>query len=233
TGKTALELLRALWSEPRSVDPRFQAADVTRQVATNLASVSKYLEEGIRAKGLTPRERALEIEESSLFLMRILFCMFAEDIGLLPEGKFKDFLKRAESNDALFANGLRDLFEKMNNADPGNRFAMAVESEVRWFNGGLFESSRTYPLGGVVIHDLYEAARQNWRKVEPAIFGTLLEQALDAEERARLGAHYTPRPYVELLVRATRSEEHTSELQSRENLVCRLLLEKKRSRRCK
>jgi type I restriction-modification system DNA methylase subunit len=58
-------------------------------------------------------------------------------------------------------------------------------------------------LGGFVIHDLYEAARQNWRKVEPAIFGTLLEQALTPEERAKLGAHYTPRPYVETLVRAT------------------------------
>jgi hypothetical protein len=54
-----------------------------------------------------------------------------------------------------------------------------------------------------VIHDLYEAARQNWRKVEPAIFGTLLEQTLSAEERAKLGAHYTPRAYVETLVRAT------------------------------
>src|SRR5690606_41332897 len=34
--------------------------------------------------------------------------------------------------------------------------------------------------------------------------------------------HAPPRP--------TRSEEHTSELQSREKLVCRLLLEKKKSR---
>lgn len=53
------------------------------------------------------------------------------------------------------------------------------------------------------VHDLYEAARQNWRRVEPAIFGTLLEQALSDKERAKLGAHYTPRPYVETLVRAT------------------------------
>src|SRR5690606_21332605 len=53
------------------------------------------------------------------------------------------------------------------------------------------------------VHDLYEAARQNWRRVEPAIFGTLLEQALSDRERAKLGAHYTPRPYVETLVRAT------------------------------
>ena len=33
------------------------------------------------------------------------------------------------------------------------------------------------------------------------------------------------------LVNPTRSEEHTSELQSRTNLVCRLLLEKKKKKR--
>src|SRR5690606_41407034 len=33
------------------------------------------------------------------------------------------------------------------------------------------------------------------------------------------------------LVRGYRSEEHTSELQSRENLVCRLLLEKKKRKK--
>ena len=218
TGHSALDLLRAIWTDPRSIDPRFQSADVTRVVARNLASVSKYLEDGIKARGLTAFERSLEIEEASLFLMRILFCMFAEDIGLLPEDRFKDFLKRAESNDALFANGLADLWSKMNSADAGARFAHALEADVRHFNGGLFESNRTYPLGGFVIHDLYEAARQNWRKVEPAIFGTLLEQALSAEERSKLGAHYTPRAYVELLVRATIMDVLNAEWEATEEL---------------
>ncbi|MBO6768851.1 MAG: class I SAM-dependent DNA methyltransferase [Erythrobacter sp.] len=203
TGKTPLDLLKAIWTAPKSVDPRFHAAEVTRLVARNLAEVSKYLEEGIRAKNLEEREKNIEIEESSLFLMRVLFCMFAEDIGLLPPRSFEGFLKEAEGNDGYFANGLRDLFEKMNNPEDGTRFSMALKTEVRYFNGGLFEDSKTYPLGGFLVHNLYEAARQNWRRVEPAIFGTLLEQALDAKERAKLGAHYTPRPYVETLVRAT------------------------------
>ena len=202
---TPLEMLRAIWTNPKSIDPRFQSADVTRTVARRLASVSQYIEDGLKPKlaGKSNRERSEEIEESALFLMRILFCMFAEDIGLLPEGKFKDFLKQAESNPDLFSNGLADLWQKMGAPNISPRFAFAVAEEVRYFNGGLFESNRTYPLGSFVMHDLYEAARQNWRKVEPAIFGTLLEQALSAEERAKLGAHYTPRPYVETLVRAT------------------------------
>lgn len=197
--------LNAIWTDPSSIDPRFQSADVTRLVARQLASVSQYIEEGLKQKlsEQSAREKAEEIEEAALFLMRILFCMFAEDIGLLPKNKFKEFLKRAESNEKLFENQLPNLWQKMGYPD-ANRFADAVEAEVKYFNGGLFTGSlRTYPLGGFVIHDLYEAARQNWRKVEPAIFGTLLEQALTPEERAKLGAHYTPRPYVETLVRAT------------------------------
>jgi hypothetical protein len=203
---TPLEVLRAIWTEPKSIDPRFKSADVTRTVASRLASVSQYIEEGIRVRSdkLTPREKAEEIEEAALFLMRILFCMFAEDIGLLPKDKFKAFLKRAETNDKLFENQLADLWVKMGAPNIEPRFAHALEDDVKYFNGGLFsETARTYALGGFVIHDLYEAARQNWRKVEPAIFGTLLEQALSPEERAKLGAHYTPRPYVETLVRAT------------------------------
>ncbi len=198
--------LRAIWVDPKSIDPRSQAAEVTRAVARSLASVSKYVEDGLKPKlaGKSQREKSEEIEEAALFLMRILFCMFAEDIGLLPKDKFSEFLRRAESNDKLFQNQLADLWQKMGAPNISPRFAHAVEEEVRYFNGGLFsETARTYPLGGYVIHDLYEAARQNWKKVEPAIFGTLLEQALSAEERAKLGAHYTPRPYVETLVRAT------------------------------
>jgi hypothetical protein len=198
--------LRAIWTDPKSIDPRSRAADVTRQVAASLAQVSLALEEGtrIRSKATTAREKAEEIEESALFLMRILFCMFAEDIGLLPPEKFTEFLLRAESNDRLFEQGLADLWMKMGAPNIAPRFAHSLESEVRYFNGGLFtDTARTFKLNGIDIHYLYVAAQQNWRKVEPAIFGTLLEQALTAEERAKLGAHYTPRPYVETLVRAT------------------------------
>src|SRR3546814_3693359 len=91
-----------------------------------------------------------------------------------------------------------------------------LRKAVRKFNGGRFAERTAIPLLKEEIGELYEAAKHVWTDVEPAIFGTLLEQALDKDERKRLGAHYTPRAYVERLVEATitRSEEHTSELQS-------------------
>ncbi len=71
------------------------------------------------------------------------------------------------------------------------------------FNGGLFEDARALPLTADQLQLLIEAAQADWRDVEPAIFGTLLVRALDPVERHKLGAHFTPRAYVERLVLPT------------------------------
>jgi hypothetical protein len=65
----------------------------------------------------------------------------------------------------------------------------------------LFGSATAFDLTGAQLEILLLAARRDWRNVEPAIFGTLLERALETKERSKLGAHYTPRSYVERLVR--------------------------------
>lgn len=199
-------LLHDVWTNPAARDPRLRAAEVTRDVSRRLAEVSKALEMSnrFRARELaTVGMESAEIEETALFLMRLLFCMFAEDIGLLPEDRFKEFLAEAIENDDWFEQGLKDLWSAMNAPDPDNRFASALKSRVDYFNGGLFENNRVFVLTRSDRGELLAAARADWRKVEPAIFGTLLEQALTPAERARLGAHYTPRAYVERLVDAT------------------------------
>ncbi len=71
------------------------------------------------------------------------------------------------------------------------------------FNGGLFESAEALPLTDEQLDLLIDAGLKEWRDVEPAIFGTLLERALNPIERHKLGAHYTPRAYVERLVMPT------------------------------
>ena len=200
------ELFRDIWSKPKARDPRLQAAEVTRDVARRLAEVSKWLEEGERVRSRSDAsdfERSVAVEEASLFLMRVLFCMFAEDIGLLPEDSFCDFLADAVEDERHFETGLRDLWAKMADGTIQPRYSWVVKEDVRYFNGGLFENTKTFKLGSSLIGELLVAARAQWARVEPAIFGTLLEQALSSAQRAQLGAHYTPRPYVERLVRAT------------------------------
>lgn len=180
--------LRAIWTAPQSLDPARQAAKVTRGIAERLAAVSKALEGAGHAA-----------DEVAMFLMRCLFTMFAEDVELLPKDSFRELLARCKKEPAKFQPLVGQLWAAMDKGD----FAYSIEAKVKRFNGEFFSRRTVLPLGQEEIGELAEAARANWREVEPAIFGTLLEQALSTTDRKRLGAHYTPRAYVERLVVAT------------------------------
>jgi hypothetical protein len=183
--------LRAIWTDPHSLDQTREAARVTRDIAKRLAEVSKRLE------GKHPPE------EVALFLMRCIFTMFAEDVDLLPKGKFTDLLKERLDAPDGFAPMLAELWRKMDAPNHDDRFYSGFGVYLKHFNGGLFKDARAFPLAREDIGELLAAAGHNWRYVEPAIFGTLVEQALDPAERRKLGAHYTPRSYVERLVEVT------------------------------
>ena len=182
------ERLVHIWTDPLSLDPARTSARVTRQIAERLAAVSKALE----AEGHPP-------EEVAMFLMRCLFTMFAQSVGLLPENSFRGLLERCEQDPGKLQPMVSQLWEAMDRGD----FAIAIEARVKRFNGEFFKTRTVLPLARAEIGELRQAASYDWRAVDPSIFGTLLEQALDKTERRRLGAHYTPRAYVERLVVAT------------------------------
>ena len=176
--------LKAIWSDPLSLDPARRSAEVTRDIAARLARIARRLE-----KKHDPKEVAE-------FLMRCLFTMFAEDVKLLPKGGFRDLLGRMRETPAHFVPALEHFWGVM---DQGG-YSPELNATLRKFNGSLFKTRKALPLDGEDIHELHVAASKDWSDVEPAIFGTLLERALDARERSKLGAHYTPRAYVERLV---------------------------------
>ena len=192
---TIRERLRLIWQDPQRLDPAKISARVTREIAARLAKISKHLEDATDAQG----RRLHDPEAVALFLMRCLFTMFAEDVELLPKDSFRDLLKRCIANPEMFQHHVTQLWEVM---DKGG-FSYALERNVKRFNGYLFKTPTAFALPREEIRELYEAAKADWRQVEPAIFGTLLEQALNPAERRQLGAHYTPRAYVERLVIAT------------------------------
>lgn len=207
-------LLRGIWTDPASVDPRARAVEVTRDIAQRLSRVAEALENNHRAQrpGHSDDELARGIEDTSLFLMRVLLCMFAEDVGLLPPKSFQNFLEEARTkSDQWWRSGLTDLWSRMNRGDEHDRFWSFGDATVRHFNGNLFSTAQVFDLPAEFKGELFVAARQDWRSVEPAIFGTLLEQVLTKSERAKLGAHYTPRPYVQRLVSVTIGEVLSAE----------------------
>jgi hypothetical protein len=176
--------LKAVWTDPLSLDPAKKSAEVTRDIAGRLSIIAKRLE---------GKHDARDVAE---FLMRCLFTMFAEDVGLLPENLMVSLLEKLVDNPAAFPPAMESLWKTMNTGG----FEPHSMASLKHFNGGLFASPTALPLAPEDIHELLVAARQDWRDVEPAIFGTLLERALDPRERSKLGAHYTPRAYVERLV---------------------------------
>lgn len=189
TGKA--DLIVTVFEKPWTLDPSKLSAQVTREVAADLADLSRLLE----ARGHSP-------ETASRFLMRCVFTMFAEDAGLLPEGIFTKALETTYTEDpSRFRPEVEELWRKMR--DGGTLWGVG---KILRFNGGLFEDAAALDLDRASVIKLHEAAKRQWKEVEPSIFGTLLERALDPKERHRLGAHYTPRAYVERLVRPTIEE---------------------------
>ena len=184
--------LRLIWTEPDALDPARISAQVTRAVSDQLARLARSLEDS----GHAPHAVAA-------YLSRCLFSMFAEDVELLPAGSFLGLLQTHQRQPATLRQMLRILWADM---DRGG-FSAALAGQVLHFNGKLFkgahEDGYSLPLTPAQVELLIAAARANWREVEPAIFGTLLERALDPAERHALGAHYTPRAYVERLVLPT------------------------------
>ncbi|WP_332880042.1 class I SAM-dependent DNA methyltransferase [Denitrificimonas caeni] len=181
--------LRKLWLDPISLDPSKHAAKATRQVSAKLAELAKSLEQS-----------GYDVERVASFLKRCLFTMFAEDVELLPRESFYDLLVDIKDrNPAAFPQAVKALWETMNTGGYSERLMITIKR----FNGGLFKGIDPIPLNVEQIQMLIDAAKADWRYVEPAIFGTLLERALDPRERHKLGAHYTPRAYVERLVMPT------------------------------
>lgn len=204
-----LERLHRIWTQPDSLNPARISAQVTREVAQLLARLAKSLESSLQAQSeenqplghANQAQAAPEIVAS--YLTRCLFSMFAEDVELLPAGSFQGLLQKYREQPTVLQKMLAILWADM---DQGG-FSAALAQDVLHFNGKLFKGAGadgySLLLTPEQIDLLIEAARANWREVEPAIFGTLLERALDPSERHALGAHYTPRAYVERLVLPT------------------------------
>lgn len=182
------ERLKTIWEDPFSLDPSLQSAKVTREIADHLAKL-----------GISLEAQGLGSETVAHFLMRCLFSMFAEDVELIPKGSLTELLEKLRDHPEHAAPSLSGLWETMNTGG----FSQALMQDLKRFNGGLFADATALPVNNVQLSLLNEAAQADWKQVEPAIFGTLLERALDKRQRHKLGAHYTPRSYVERLVTPT------------------------------
>jgi hypothetical protein len=179
-----LRLLRAVMEHPDELRPGTTRDELTAEAASEFASLAQRL----RARGHEPHAVAH-------FLDKLLFCMFAEDAGLLPNDLLRRLAKAGRSDPAVFATGLQQLFTTM--AVGGGLFGVDA---IEWFNGGLFDDADALPLTADEVEIVDRVSRLDWSEVEPSIFGTLFERGLDPAKRTQLGAHYTDRASIMRLI---------------------------------
>jgi hypothetical protein len=179
-----LRILRAVFTEPEALRPTFDRAELTEAAARHFAELAGAL-----------HSRGHEPQAVAHFLDKLLFCLFAEDTGLLPKGLLSRLADATRAKPDDFGAALGQLFATM--ATGGGMFGV---ERIDWFNGGLFDSAGVLRLTAPEIGLLVEIGRLDWGRVEPAIFGTLFERGLDPAQRTQLGAHYTSRDDIWRLV---------------------------------
>jgi hypothetical protein len=172
-----------VFTDPLSFKPKLTLEQITRDVATDFGKLARSIE----SRGHDPHDVAH-------FLMQCMFCLFAEDVGLLPDDLFNNTVRSWQDKPAKLTPVLTDLFAKMKD---GGAFGPV---RIEWFNGGLFDDAPAIELTRGEIGTLLIASGREWSDVEPAIFGTLFERSLDPDKRSQIGAHYTSREDILLIV---------------------------------
>ena len=177
------DLLKWAMSDPERLRPGQTRQMVTERAAATFSELAQSLRNG----GHDPQAVAH-------FVNRLVFCMFAEDIGLLPDDMFTRMLKQARNQPGEFVMLAQDLFGAMST---GGRIGF---ESVAWFNGGLFDDNSALPLDAAEIQTALKAVALDWSEIDPSILGTLFERGLDPDKRSQLGAHYTDRDKIMRIV---------------------------------
>ena len=175
-----LAVLKRVFTEPEWFNTGKSRDDVTKETAALFQAISNDMAGS--GYGADPSK----IRDLAQYLNQIIFCLYAEDAGLLPAGSFTGLVVNQRRDPERFRRGAQSLFSEMN---AGGLFG---SDTIDHFNGELFAHVPDVTLNTAALERLAEATAKNWRNIEPSIFGTLFERALGlTAERAPLGAHYT------------------------------------------
>nr|WP_268882293.1 DNA methyltransferase [Jiella pelagia] len=186
--------LKAAFKDPDLLRPRKTRQELTEEVAGEFAELAGSL-----------RSRGHKAEQVAHFINRLVFCMFAEDVKLLPGNLFTRMIERALEEPNAFEEFARALFVAMKG---GGRVGF---EKVAWFNGGLFNDDLVFAMTKDELKIVHRAAVQYWGDIDPSILGTLFERGLDPDKRSQLGAHYTDRDKIMLIINPVIVEPLTAE----------------------
>ena len=152
-----------------------------------------------------------------VYLVRILFCLFAEDTTIFNKQQFQEYLELRTSEDGSdLASRLQELFQVLNTAKE-NRFKNLDEQlgEFPYVNGKLFEENLpTASFDAKMRQALLNCCYIDWSKISPAIFGSMFQSVMNPVERRNLGAHYTSETNILKLIKPLFLDDLWTEFES-------------------
>lgn len=161
------------------------------------AELMGNLHDKLKAVGYTGHD--LEV-----YLVRLLFCLFAEDTGIFEKNLFQEYIELHTKEDGSdLAMHIAQLFQIFD-TPKDKRLANIDESQNQfpYVNGLLFTENLRFAAFDSSMRDiLLKACRLDWGGISPAIFGSMFQAAMDSQERRNLGAHFTSEKNIQKLIR--------------------------------
>ena len=152
-----------------------------------------------------------------VYLVRILFCLFAEDTTIFDKQQFQDYIEHRTAEDGSdLASKIQELFQVLNTAKD-KRFKNLDEqlNDFPYVNGKLFEE--ILPMASFdskMRQALLDCCYIDWSKISPAIFGSMFQSVMNPKERRNLGAHYTSESNILKLIKPLFLDELWAEFES-------------------
>lgn len=141
------------------------------------------------------KEHGYEGHPLEVYLVRLLFCLFADDTGIFPKDSFANYIENSKADGSDLSMRLAQLFEVLNMSDDIRKKRTLLSPELlqfRYINGGLFADPLPFAdFNEKMRRTLLDCCNFDWNKISPAIFGAMFQGVMDKEKRRELGAHYT------------------------------------------
>ncbi|MEG0842998.1 MAG: DNA methyltransferase [Romboutsia sp.] len=142
-------------------------------------------------------------QDLEIYLVRLLFCLFAEDTGIFEKSAFKNYIDKSAEDGSDLSMRMMALFSILDTNDDNRMANLSDElKKFRYINGNLF--SKTLPLASFdskMRKTLLECCDFNWSYISPAIFGAMFQGVMDEKSRREMGAHYTSEENILKLIR--------------------------------
>ena len=155
-----------------------------------------------------------------VYLVRLLFCLFAEDTTIFNKQQFQDYIEfRTNEDGSDLAPKLQELFQVLDTPSE-KRFKNLDEqlAEFPYVNGKLFQE--ILPMASFdtkMRKALLDCCYIDWSKISPAIFGSMFQSVMNPKERRNLGAHYTSETNILKLIKPLFLDELWAEFENIKN----------------